>query len=51
MPTHMMKIHHTQYKEVEGKDYWQAYENAGEGSFELTFNVHNRGTVEYRLIR
>jgi len=38
-------------QEVEGKDYWQAYENAGEGSFELTFNVHNRGTVEYRLIR
>ena len=36
---------------VEGNDYWQAYDDAASGSFELVFNVFNRGTSEYRLIR
>jgi hypothetical protein len=36
---------------VEGNDYWQAYDDAASGSFELVFNVYNRGTTEYRLVR
>ena len=36
---------------VEGSDYWQAYDDAATGSFELVFNVYNRGTTEYRLVR
>jgi hypothetical protein len=38
-------------QEVEGNDYWQAYDDAASGSFDLIFNVHNRGTNEYRLVR
>ena len=34
---------------VEGKDYWQAYSDADDGSFTLIYNVHNRGTNTYRL--
>jgi hypothetical protein len=34
---------------VEGNDYWQA-DTTGEG-FELVFNVPNRGTERYRLVR
>jgi hypothetical protein len=36
---------------VEGNDYWQAYEDTSTGTFDLVFNVHNRGAHEYRLIR
>ncbi len=36
---------------VEGNDYWQAYDDAASGSFELVFNVFNQGTTEYRLVR
>lgn len=36
---------------IEGNDYWQAYEDAANGTFELTFNVHNRGENQYRLKR
>jgi hypothetical protein len=36
---------------VEGSDYWQAYDDVESGSFDLVFNVHNRGTQEYRLVR
>lgn len=36
---------------VEGNDYWQAYDNTAKESFELTFNLHNRETTEYRLVR
>jgi hypothetical protein len=38
-------------QEVEGNDYWQAYDDAASGTFDLVFNVHNRGNNEYRLIR
>jgi hypothetical protein len=38
-------------QEVEGNDYWQAYENASAGNYDLVFNVQNRGTNEYRLVR
>jgi hypothetical protein len=36
---------------VEGNDYWQAYDNAAAGVFDLVFNLHNRETTEYRLVR
>jgi hypothetical protein len=36
---------------VEGNDYWQAYDDPASSSFDLVFNVHNRGTNEYRLVR
>ena len=36
---------------VEGNDYWQAYSNADTGTFSLFYNVQNRGTNTYRLIR
>jgi hypothetical protein len=36
---------------VEGNDYWQAYDDVASGSFDLVFNLHNRGTNEYRLVR
>ena len=36
---------------VEGNDYWQAFDRASEQSFDLIFNVHNRGTHQYRLVR
>ena len=36
---------------VEGSDYWQAYDDVESGDFELVFNVHNRGTNDYRLVR
>jgi hypothetical protein len=36
---------------VEGSDYWQAYDDAATGTFELVFNVYNRGTSEYRMVR
>ena len=36
---------------VEGNDYWQAYDRAASGNFDLTFNLPNRGTHEYRLVR
>ena len=36
---------------VEGNDYWQAGQDTASGRFELVFNVHNRGTQEYRLLR
>ena len=32
-------------------DYWQAYDDVASGSFDLVFNLHNRGTNEYRLVR
>jgi hypothetical protein len=38
-------------QEVEGNDYWQAYDDVASTGFDLVFNVHNRGTHEYRLIR
>ena len=38
-------------QEVEGNDYWQAYDDVSEGTFDLVFNVHNRGSHEYRLVR
>jgi hypothetical protein len=36
---------------VEGNDYWQAYDDPSNGGFDLIFNVHNRGSNEYRLVR
>ena len=36
---------------VEGNDYWQADNGSANGSFSLVYNVHNRGTRTYRLIR
>ena len=36
---------------VEGNDYWQAYDNTATASFDLTFNLHNPETTEYRLVR
>jgi hypothetical protein len=36
---------------VEGNDYWQAYNRSADNSFELVFNVANRGTQTYRLVR
>jgi len=36
---------------VEGNDYWQANDDAATGTFDLIFNVHNRGTHQYRLVR
>ena len=36
---------------VEGNDYWQAYSDADQGTFTLIYNVQNRGTNTYRLIR
>ena len=38
-------------QEVHGKDYWQAYESVESGDFELTFNLKNSGTTQYRLRR
>ena len=38
-------------QEVEGNDYWQAYEDVETGRFDLIFNLHNRGSSEYRLVR
>ena len=38
-------------QEVEGNDYWQAYDDPAAGGFDLIFNVHNRDTNTYRLIR
>ena len=38
-------------QEVEGNDYWQAYDDVAAGGFDLVFNLHNRVTREYRLIR
>jgi hypothetical protein len=38
-------------QEVEGNDYWQAYEDSTTGLFDLVFNVHNRTLEEYRLTR
>ncbi|MFT7623683.1 MAG: dienelactone hydrolase, partial [Myxococcota bacterium] len=36
---------------VEGNDFWQANDDPASGTFELIFNLHNRGTNQYRLIR
>jgi hypothetical protein len=36
---------------VEGNDYWQAYDRAASENFDLIFNLPNRGTHEYRLVR
>ena len=36
---------------VEGNDYWQAYDDPSSASYDLVFNVHNRGTQSYQLIR
>jgi len=36
---------------VEGSDYWQAYDDIESGSFDLIFNVPNRETSTYRLVR
>ena len=36
---------------VEGNDYWQSYEDPRAGTYDLTFNLHNRGAREYRLTR
>ena len=36
---------------VEGNDYWQAYNDANMGTFSLIYNVQNRGTNTYRLIK
>ena len=38
-------------QEVEGNDYWQAFDDPDRGGFDLVFNLHNRGTQSYRLIR
>lgn len=35
---------------VEGNDWWQAADH-GDGTFSLTFNLPNRGTERYRLVR
>jgi hypothetical protein len=36
---------------VEGSDYWQAYDDVESGSFDLIFNLPNRDTGTYRLVR
>ena len=36
---------------VEGNDYWQAYDDPASESFDLVFNLHNRDTQSYRLVR
>ena len=36
---------------VEGNDYWQAYDDPAASGFDLIFNVYNRGTHTYRLVR
>ena len=36
---------------VEGNDFWQVYDAADSGDFDLIFNLHNRGTHQYRLIQ
>ncbi len=36
---------------VEGNDYWQADDDPALSGFTLVFNVHNRGTHTYRLVR
>ena len=36
---------------VEGNDFWQAYSDAGKGTFSLIYNVQNHGTNTYHLIR
>lgn len=38
-------------QDVEGNDYWQAYDDSANGSFQLVFNLYNRGTQTYRLVR
>jgi hypothetical protein len=38
-------------QDVEGNDHWQAYDDPASESFSLIFNVHNRDTEEYRLVR
>ena len=38
-------------QEIEGNDYWQAHDDPSSESFDLIFNVHNRDTQEYRLVR
>ena len=35
---------------VHGKDYWQTRYDGAVGSYELTFNVPNRGAQTYRLV-
>jgi hypothetical protein len=37
-------------QEVHGNDYWQAVHDPTTGTWSLTWNVPNRGTVEYRVI-
>jgi dienelactone hydrolase len=36
---------------VKGNDFWQAYEDPSSGSYDLIFNLHNRGRHQYRLVR
>ena len=36
---------------VHGNDYWQAYSDVDAGSYTLIYNVHNRGTNTYRLVK
>ena len=36
---------------VEGNDFWQAYQVPSRGDYDLIFNIHNRGTHQYRLVR
>lgn len=36
---------------VEGNDYWQSYEDASAGTWDLVFNVQNEGERRYRLVR
>ena len=36
---------------VLGNDYWQAYYDVEDDSYTLTYNVLNRGTIVYRLVR
>ena len=36
---------------VEGNDYWQTKYEAASATYALVFNVSNRGTNEYRLVR
>ena len=38
-------------QDVHGNDYWQAYDDAATGTFDLVFNVLNQGTQQYRLSR
>ena len=35
---------------VEGNDFWQAVHDPESDAWSLTWNVHNRGAVEYRLL-